>query len=180
MRALVVLLAAATVAAGCGADDEPSGSPAKGGAEVETTESGTKIIASTDEKAGMRVEVQDDSLYVTLTDDAPQATRDLEGQGIGGSCDDDGGGGVEAAAEFPILWREDPGDWGSALSRANAETGVTTVEEDEYEDFEKAEEAKPRLAEHVTRCRLFAPGADGGFDSESDDPIATFEFRESP
>lgn len=182
LRALLGLLAAAAVlATGCGADDEPSGSASKSGPQVETTDAGTKIIAATDDKAGLRVEIQDDSLYVTLTDDAPDTTRELEGKGIGGSCEDDGDGGVEAAAEFPILWRDDPGDWGSNLSRADAtETGITTVQEDEYDEYEQAQDAEPRLAEHVTRCRLFAPGSDQAFDSETDEPLATVEFEQSP
>lgn len=165
---------------GCGADEEGAESGSKAASEVQITEAGTKKIAAVDDKAGVKVEVQDDSLYVTLTGDAPEATRALEGEGIGGSCEDDGKGGVEASGEFPIYWREDPGDWGSALSRADVETGVTSVGEDEYEEFEKAEDAKPRLAEHVTRCRLYAPTPDGAFDSETDTPVATVEFRESP
>jgi len=174
---LLCLLAVAILAAGCGADDEPSGSGAESGPEVETTEAGTKKIAATDEKAGLKVEVQDDSLYVTLTDDAPDEARELEGDGLGGSCEDDGKEGVDAASEFPILWRDSSEDWGSALSRADAETGITTIEENEFDDYQEAEDAKPRLAEHVTRCEIFAPRSDGAFDSEADDPIATVEFK---
>ncbi len=178
---LFALTVVAVFVAGCGADDEPSGSATKDEAQVETTDAGTKIIAATDEKAGLRVEVQDDTVLVTLTDDAPDSSRQLEGTGIGGSCEDDGGGGVEASGEFPVYWREDPGDWGSALAREDVERGVTTIEEGDYDDYQEAEDAKPRLAEHVTRCRLFAPtvsGEEPSFDSEADAPIATVVFRE--
>jgi len=67
----------------------------------------------TDRKAGLEMEIQDDSLYVKTIKDAPPSTRDL----LGASCEDDGKQGVDASAQFPVYWREDSSDWGSALAR---------------------------------------------------------------
>ncbi len=171
MRPLALSLLAFALLAGCGGDEEQSSSTDDGDAQVETTDAGTKIIRASDERAGLDAEIQDDGIYIRSSDDAPAAISGLEGQTISGSCEDDGGGGVEAATQFPIYWRDDPGDWGSALARANPEDGgVTTVEIEDYDDYEKAELAKPRLSEHVTRCEVFAP-------DDLAEPVATFEFR---
>lgn len=172
MRPLVVSLLALVLLAGCGDDEERSDSGGDGGgARVETTDAGTKIIEASDERAGLDAEIQDDSIYISASDGAPASVGDLEGKTISGSCEDDGGGDVEAAQDFPIFWRDDPGDWGSALARADVERRVITVEEDEFDEFEEAEDAKPRLSEHVTRCEVFAP-------DDPDRPVATFEFSD--
>lgn len=170
MRPLFVSLVLLALPAGCGGDEERGGSSGDGGPRVETTDAGTKIIKTSDERAGLRAEIQDDSIYISASDEAPASIRALEGQTIGGSCEDDGRGGVEAAQDFPIYWRDDPGDWGSALARADLERGVVTIEEGEFDDYDRAEEAKPKLSEHVIRCEVFAP-------DDPDRPVATFEFR---
>lgn len=103
-----VALAAAALAGGCGLDDDGAEKPT-----LETTDSGTRIITVTDRKAGLEMEIQDDSLYVKTIKDAPPSTRDL----LGASCEDDGKQGVDASAQFPVYWREDSSDWGSALAR---------------------------------------------------------------
>ncbi len=111
--------------------------------------------------------------------DAPEGTRALEGELVGGSCEDDGKEGVEAAAQFPVNWREVYGDWGSARGAGGQPgTGGGLREPRKYDK----EKAKPVLAEHVTRCKLFKtePTSDPEqvvFDAETDTPPATATFR---
>jgi hypothetical protein len=155
----VVLAISALTAVGCGGSDrsEPQ--------QVHTTNAGTIIVHMTDKDAGLKVEIQDDNLYVQVTDDAPKATRDLAGEPLGGACEVDGGGGVQVSRHFPIYWREDPGDWGTAVLRPlgdNAE-GET-------------------VAEHVASCRIFATKPTGVddqavFNEATDQPIATVKLR---
>lgn len=73
---VLIALAAVALVAGCGGDDE-GGSGSGGGDEpkLETTDAGTRIIAVTDEKAGLEIEVQGDTLGVKVTGDAPESTR---------------------------------------------------------------------------------------------------------
>ena len=162
-------LAVAVLGAGCGGDEgEAIGGPPL--PELRTTGSGTRVIATIDPAAGLRVEVQDDSLYVRVTKGAPVRTQRLEGTPLGGSCKDDGKGGVRASPQFPVYWRERFGDWGSALARED--------------DLARTSPGKggPVLAEHVTRCQIFEArrAGDGGaavFSADADEPVATFEFR---
>ena len=155
----VVLATGALTAAACGGSDRNEAQ------KVHTTDAGTIIVHMTDKAAGLKVEIQDDSLYVQLTDDAPQATRDLAGEPLGGACEVDGDGGVQVSRHFPIYWREDPGDWGTALVRplgGNRE-GET-------------------VAEHVTSCRIFATKPTGVrdqavFNEATDQPVATVKLR---
>ena len=184
MKALVpgVLAAAAlaaALAAGCGGGTGGSGAQ-DDKPKVETTEAGTRIITATDERAGLRVEVQNDSLGVTAEKDAPQSTKELEGELLGASCEDDGKAGVEAAGQFPVYWREQFGDWGSALARKDDRGRVEYY--DSFEAYKEGEGARPVLAEHVTRCRLFETEPTGTpgevvFDAAADEPVATVAFR---
>ncbi len=182
MRALVVTsLLAAALAAGCGSEGSDSaGSGAGEKPKLETTDAGTRTIAVTDEQTGLKVEIQDDSLYVTAEDGAPQATKDLAGQPIGASCEDDGKDGVEASPQFPVYWRDESKDWGSALAREDNLGRTESYESfDEYDD---AEESRPVLAEHVTSCKLFKTQPTGTpdeavFDAQNDPPLVTATFR---
>jgi len=173
---ITLLLAAAIV--GCAGDSERSSADAK--PRVETTDAGTRKIAVTDEQAGLRIEIQDDSLYVMVADGAPRSTTDLEGEPLGASCEDDGREGVGASPEFPIFWRDEFEDWGTALARADEQGRVESYESfDEYDD---AQESRPVLAEHVTRCELLETEPTDepeqvAFDAESDTPLATATFR---
>lgn len=159
---VVTVLAVAVMAAGCGGDEEDEAP------KLQTTDSGTRVIAVTDAKAGLRIEVQDDSLYVEAEDGAPESTKKAEGKLLGASCLDDGREGVEAAAQFPVYWREKSNDWGSALAR--------------QDDFDRLDDDRPVLAEHVTGCKVFRtePTGEPGqvvFDAENDTPLATATFR---
>jgi hypothetical protein len=180
MRAFVpVALAAAVLAAGCGGAAGESGGGAGQEPKLETSDAGTRIITAIDERAGLRIEVQDDSLYVKAEAGVPQSTRELEGELLGASCEDDGKAGVEASAQFPVYWREDSGDWGSAVAREDNQGRVESY--DSFEAYEETEETRPVLAEHVTRCRLFATEPAGGADQvvfdTNDEPVATATFR---
>jgi hypothetical protein len=162
VRGLALIVLAAVVV-GCGGDGEDAGKP-----KLETTDAGTRIIGVTDEKAGLEIEIQNDSLFATPTDDAPESTKEVEGELIGASCRDDGRQGVEASPQFPVYWREKSGDWGSALAR--------------QDDYDRTDESRPVLAEHVTRCELFKTEPTGEpdqvvFDAENDTPLATAVFR---
>ena len=166
-------LGVAVLAAGCGGDDEDK-------PKLRTIDSGTRVIEVTDAKAGLKIEVQDDSLYVEAEEGAPESTKSLEGELIGGSCQDDGKGGVEASPQFPVYWREKSGDWGSGLARED-DLG-RTESYGSFDEYEKKEEARPVLAEHVTRCKLFKTEPTGEpdqvvFDAENDTPLATATFR---
>lgn len=169
-RAVTAVLATAALAAGC-AEDDPIGdfgSPPK--PELRTTGSGTRVIAALDQFPGLRMEIQDDSLYVRVTKDAPVTTQRLEGTPLGGSCKDDGKGGVRAAPQFPVYWREQFGDWGSDLAR-----------EDDLARTSPGQR-HPVLAEHVTRCQIFKArrAGKGGApvsSADADEPVAMFSFR---
>lgn len=154
----VILAAAALIVAGCG--DENAA-----GRAIRTTAAGTVIVGATHAKAGLKVEIQNDSLYVQLTDDAPGPTRRLAGKPLGGACEVDGEGGVRVARQFPIYWREDSGDWGSAVVRDPI-----------------GAESRERLAQHVTSCRIFAPKPTNApdqlsFNEATDTPFATVQLR---
>lgn len=173
----ITLLLAAAIA-GCGGASEGSSADAK--PQLETTDAGTRTIAVTDEKAGLRIEVQDDSLYVTVEQGAPQSTTDLEGELCGASCEDDGKAGVEASPEFPVYWRDESEDWGTALARADEQGRVESY--DSFDEYDEAQESRPVLAEHVTRCELFETEPTGepeqaAFDAQTDTPLATATFR---
>jgi hypothetical protein len=155
----VALGVGALTAAGCG------GSDGREAQKVHTTNAGTIIVHMTDKDAGLKVEIQDDNLYVQLTDDAPKPTRDLAGEPLGGACEVDGRGGVQVSRHFPIYWREDPGDWGTAVLRPLGDNGEGET-----------------VAEHVTSCRIFATkptgvGDQAVFNEATDQPIATVKLR---
>jgi len=162
-------LAVAVLGAGCGGDEgEAIGGPPL--PELRTTGSGTRVIATIDPVAGLRVEVRDDSLKVRVTRDAAAKTRRLEGTPLGGSYRDDGRGGVRASPQFPVYWRDRSGGWVSSLARED--------------DLARTTPGKrgPVLAEHVTRCQIFEArrAGDGGaavFSADADEPVATVEFR---
>ena len=160
MPALVVVGA---LAAGCGGGD--GAARVTGTPQVRTTDAGTVIVGASDEAAGLEVEIQNDSLYVRLAGGAPETARELAGRPLGGACAVDGEGGVAVARQFPIYWRDDPGDWGSAVVRdpIGGEGGES-------------------LAEHVTGCRVFATEPTGvpeesSFDEATDEPLATVKLR---
>jgi len=178
---LLTSLLVAGLAAGCGGGDSgTAGSDAADKPNLETTDAGTRTIAVTDGQAGLRIEVQDDSLYVTVEDGAPESTKGLEGDLLGASCEDDGKEGVQASPQFPLYWRDESEDWGSALARAD---GLGRTESyDSFDEYDEAEESRPVLAEHVTRCQLFETQPTGEpeevvFDAENDPPLATAAFR---
>ncbi len=161
MRWLLRIVVAGSVLGvlACGEDDNGDAR------ELRTTDAGTVIIGAADDKAGLEVEIQDDSLYVRLTDDAPGAARKLAGKPLGGACEVDGRGGVRVARQFPIYWRQDPGDWGSAVVREPI--GAS---------------GRDNLAQHVVGCRIFAPKPTGtqgqlSFNEATDAPFATVRFR---
>jgi hypothetical protein len=153
---LISVVAATTI--GCG--DGDSAAP-----KVHTTDAGTVIVGTTVKEAGLEVEIQDDSLYVDLAADAPKAAHDLAGKPLGGACVVDGRGGVRVARQFPIYWRAEYRNWGTAVVRDPI--GADT---------------KEKLAEHVTSCRIFATkptGAPGesSFNEATDAAFATVKLR---
>ena len=163
----VLALALALAAGACGGDDEAGGG-APAADPVRTTDAGTRIVAATDPRRGLEVEVQDDSLYVHLAPDAPPESRALAGEPLGGSCTVDGGGGVRVERQFPVLWREEYGDWGTALARIDPPVDIENTE--------------PVLAQHVLGCRLFDPQPTAvpgelSFDEATDPPFATVTLR---
>ncbi|MDQ3645097.1 MAG: hypothetical protein M3356_06295 [Actinomycetota bacterium] len=167
LRIALPVLVALLTALGCGGDDDGNdggGEDGNGAPEVRTTEAGTVIVGAADEEAGLEVEIQDDTMLVRLAKGAPAAARELAGKPLGGACEVDGEGGVEVARQFPIYWREDPGDWGSAVIRDPIGGGG------EY------------LAEHVTECRIFATEPTGvpeqsSFNEATDEPFTTVKLR---
>ncbi len=166
MRTAMSALVAVTVVAavGCGGEDKNGGAP-----EIRTTDAGTVIVGATDEKVGIEVEIQNDSLYVRLADGASEGARELAGRPLGGACEVDGAGGVEVARQFPIYWRDGPDDWGSAVVR-DPIGGEDGGGDGEY------------LAEHVTTCRIFATEPTGvpeqsSFNEATDEPFATVKLR---
>lgn len=154
----MVLAATVVGVMGCGEDNSSAAH------ELHTTDGGTVIIGADDDKAGLNVEIQDDNLYVRLAHDAPQVARKLAGKPLGGACAVDGEGGVRVARQFPIYWREDYGDWGSALVRDPI-----------------AASGRENLAQHVIGCRIFAPKPSGpeqfSFSAATDAPFATVRLR---
>jgi len=156
-RVLLTLIVLSAVGCGGGEGEEEG--------KVHTTDAGTVIVKATDDKTGLEVEVQNDSIYVHLAKDAPKAIRDMGGGPLGGACEVDGGGSVKVSRQFPIYWREDPGDWGSAVVRPLGQNG-------EGES----------LAQHVTSCRIFATKPTGvpdqvAFNEATDRPLATLKLR---
>ena len=125
------------VALGCGDDDSQSSQ--EGNGKVRTTEHGTRIITSVDDETGLRLEIQDDSLYLKLTDDTPPEVRDrIKGKGLAGKCEGSPGKVVPGLTEgFQVFWREQFGDWGSAVVRLP--------------------ERKPPLADELATRRIYAP-----------------------
>ncbi|MEA2155036.1 MAG: hypothetical protein QOE11_1176, partial [Solirubrobacteraceae bacterium] len=109
--AAAALTATAVAGTGCGGADD-------GAPKVTTTDAGTVIVGTTDDAAGLKVEIQNDSLYLQFAGDhVPAATRILKGTMLGGACDVDGGAGVRVNRGFPIYWRKDSRDWGSSVLR---------------------------------------------------------------
>lgn len=105
-------------AAACGGGSDGGGG---GGGEsddtvqrkVVTTDAGTVIVRAVTEKEGLEVEVQGDSVYVAFTKETPAATRAaLQGKPLGGRCRLADG---REIGTIQLLWREDPGNWGSNL-----------------------------------------------------------------
>ena len=155
-----LLALAALTAVGCGGGD------GRDAPRVRTTDAGTVIVGATDDRAGIKVEIQDDSLYVTLVDDAPRSARTLAGKPLGGACEVDGRDGVRVARQFPIYWRKEYGDWGSSVVR----------------DPIGGSGDGPNLAQHVTSCRIFAPKPTGvpdqsSFNEATDEPVARVKLR---
>ena len=151
-----LLAVGALTAIGCGGDGDAP--------KIRTTDAGTVIVGTT--AAGLKVEIQDDNLYVQLTDDAPEAARKLAGEVLGGACEVDGGGRVKVGRQFPIYWRDDPGDWGTAVIR----DPIGGTDGDEL------------LAQHVTSCRIFATKPAGvtgqrSFNEATDKPYVTVKLR---
>jgi hypothetical protein len=150
-------------AIGCGRDD--GADARKHAPKVTTTAAGTVRVSAIDERAGLNVEIQDDGLSVKLAADPPAAARALAGDPLGGACEVDGDGDVQVAERFPIYWREDFRDWGTALVR-DPPGGV---------------EGGEVLAQHVTSCRIFATNPTGESGARSfdltDEPVATVSLR---
>ncbi|MGX6447253.1 hypothetical protein ACVU7I_04195 [Patulibacter sp. S7RM1-6] len=100
-------LALVGVLAGCGDDD---GTVER---KVVTTDAGTVISRTTDPEHGLRLEAQDDSLYVRPTAATPAALRrQLRGKPLGGRCTLRDGRTVGTIA---LYWRDRPADWGASL-----------------------------------------------------------------
>jgi len=98
--ALRVLLSIAVLGLVACGDGEEAGAP-----KIRTTEFGTVILEVTDEKTGLLLEIQNDTVYVKLSDGASEAAKALSGKPLGGDCEVDGEGGVRVARRFPIFWR---------------------------------------------------------------------------
>ena len=149
---LLLTVCAALALGGCGSND-PSSSPEKptsapkaeteGGATMETTDAGTKIIMATDQETNLVLEVQNNSVYLKAPSSPDPKIAALRGKNLGGACDVSAAAGFSTAELFPLYWREDSGDWGSALAR-----GLPVPDDEE-----------PTLAEFVTECRLYAAPA---------------------
>lgn len=156
-RLLGLLVLFALLGAGCGSDE---GASREGGAEMETTEHGTKIISSVDQETGLRLEIQDNGLYLTLPEEPAGKAAELRGTGLGGACDVASEAPFSMPELFPIYWREDSSDWGSALTR-----GLPVPDDSE-----------PTLAEFVTECRLYAP-PEGSDEIRLDNLVTTIRVR---
>ncbi len=126
---------------GCGSESKSASASKEGGAKMETSEHGTKIIKTTDRKTGLQPEIQDDSLYLKLPENATGKAAELRATGLGGACDVSSNAPFEMPKLFPIYWREDSNDWGTALVRGRP----------------VPDEGGPTLAEYVTECRIYAP-----------------------
>ncbi|MDO9408920.1 hypothetical protein [Patulibacter sp.] len=104
---------AALAIAGCGGGGG-GGDDADAQRRVITTNAGTVIVRSVTDRDGLKVEVQSDSVYVSATDDTPPALlSELKGKPLGGRCTLADG---RKIGTIQLLWREDPGDWGSNLA----------------------------------------------------------------
>lgn len=156
-RFLGLFLLSALLSAGCSGDE---GASPEGGAEMETTEHGTKIISSVDRETGLRLEIQDNSLYLKLPEEPVGKAAELRGTGLGGACDVSSEAPFSMPELFPIYWREDFNDWGSALTR-----GLPVPDDSE-----------PTLAEFVTECRLYAP-PEGSDEIRLDNLVTTIRVR---
>lgn len=127
---------------------------------METTEYGTKIIKSVDQETGLRLETQDNSLYLKLPENPTGKAAEVKGNGLGGACDVSSDAPFTMPELFPIYWREDYDDWGTALAR-----GLPIPDESE-----------PTLAEFVTECRLYAP-PEGSDEIRLDNQVTTIGVR---
>lgn len=118
----------------------------EGGADLRTTDTGLKIIEATDVETGLQLEIQDDSLYLKLPDEPSATVAGLGGDGLGGSCDVSDDAPFTMPRLFPVYWRDEIGDWGSAVTRG----------------LPVPEDGGPTLAEHVVECRFYEapPGSD--------------------
>jgi hypothetical protein len=151
MRHLLSLtaLTALIVVAGCGSGGDGD-QFAEGHGKVRDSD-GLHIITVDDAQTGLRLELQDDSLYLKTTAKTKPDVRDrIRGQGLAGQCEGAPGKSVPGLTSgFQIYWREQFGDWGSAVVRLP--------------------ERKPSLADELKTCRIFAEG--------SSDPIAEIDLR---
>lgn len=159
-RRILVLAATGTLAAlaptGCGS----GGDDADAERRVVTTDAGTTIVRTTSETDGLRVEVQDSSLYVSATAATPPSVlAAMKGRPLGGRCTLEDG---REIGTIQVLWRDDPGDWGANLE-------VQGV----YEDHTP-------LAEVVRSCafRRGTPAGPGATDVNAGPVLTTASFVE--
>ena len=155
------------LAAGCGGgdDDDGGGSGSSGSAEAEgngrlRTSGSTKIIAAVDTETGLRLELQNDGVYLKATGKTPADLRGrLTGRGLGAHCDGPAGKTIPGLnSGFPVYWRESFSDWGSALARTQTAT--------------------PTLAEQLVSCSIYGSRPDGQVEiGGAAKPVATIKLR---
>jgi len=152
--ALVGCASLAVIGCGGGGEDEDTVQR-----KVITTDAGTVIVRSVTDREALKVEVQSDSVYVAFTDDTPGATREmLRGKPLGGRCKLADG---RQIGTIQLLWRDDPGDWGSNL-------GVQGV----YEGDDA-------LPQEIRSCELRrGEAAAGGTDINAGPVLATVSFED--
>lgn len=141
--------------------DEPETAEDRIQRRVFTTQAGTTIVRTVDGPTGLKLEAQNDNLYVEPTSATPASlTGQIDGKPLGARCSTRDGRTLDT---FPLYWRERSSDWGVAL-------GVVGRWEDEDRLF----------AEAVASCELRrgTPAGAGRTDVAAGPVLATGTFTE--
>lgn len=128
---------------------------------VFTTEAGTTIVRTVDDATGLKLEAQDDNLYVEPTSAAPASlVGRLQGKPLGARCRTRDGRTLDT---FPLFWRARSSDWGVSLAVL-----------DRWEDEDRL------FAEAVASCELRqgTPAGSGRTDVAAGPVLATGTFTE--
>ncbi|CAB4950579.1 unannotated protein [freshwater metagenome] len=128
---------------------------------VFTTEAGTTIVRTVDDATGLKIEAQNDNLYVEPTSATPaDLTGRLEGRPLGARCRTRDGRTLDT---FPLFWRERSSDWGVSLAVL-----------DRWEDEDRL------FAEAVASCELRqgTPAGSGRTDVAAGPVLVTGTFTE--